>query len=74
MYKIKKGLVPNILSKYGLNLMCMLEMVANVAYLIFPLEERREKLETAVPHGSHVIYGSRFLSMSGILPKKYKVF
>ena len=45
-------------------------MEASVICQLFPLEEERGRLEIAHSPGLHVICGTRFLSVSGILPEK----
>jgi len=45
-------------------------MDVSVICQLFPLEEERGRFEIALSPGLHVVCGTRFLSVSGILPEK----
>ena len=48
----------------------MADMDASVMYQFSPLEVERGRLEIVLSPGLHVVCGTRFLSVSGILPEK----
>ena len=48
----------------------MADMDASVMYQFSPLEVERGRLEIVLLPGLHVVCGTHFLSVSGILPEK----
>ena len=70
IYKIKENLVPNISNKYGLTFKIDGRHGCKCNIHLSPLEEERGRLEIALSPGLHVVSGTRFLSVSGILPEK----